>query len=122
MELNYFKPNPWQPSPVIFSYGKRAVFDSVLDDWLALASGAQRNIPFLYLGPHFEKSESDDDSVVLQYHTLLKDAAKQRHIDLLSLYNLTRNVTPGNEEYSNEKIAIVEAMMIINWLSKLETS
>jgi hypothetical protein len=48
--------------------------------------------------------------------------AKKKHLDVLSLYNLTAQATSLDAKHFGERVALVEAMMVINWLSKLETS
>jgi hypothetical protein len=130
----YFKPNPWQPSPVIISLGFAASFDitettRALDELLSLASGAQRNIPVLYLGPQAlgsvgdaSRSVRDDDTALWHYSEKMANVVKQRKVDMLGLYNLTLQATSIEGVYFEEKVALVEAMMVINWLSKLETS
>lgn len=123
----YLKPNPWQPSPVIFSFGHASSFDietttQALDEWLALALGAERNIPLLFLSPPAIGSP-DSNIAVWQFHQRMSVTAKQKHVDMLGLYNLTLQATSINGGlHYGERVALVEAMMIINYLSKLETS
>ncbi|KUJ18280.1 uncharacterized protein LY89DRAFT_644340 [Mollisia scopiformis] len=133
-ELMYSKPNPWQPSPMIFSFGHGSSFDvstttRALDEWTSLATAAERNIPMLFLGsPAFSLSKSTGTApdkgnlAVWQYLDEMSPVAKEKHFDVLSLYNLTLQASTADGESFGEKVALVEAMMIINWLSKLETS
>lgn len=48
--------------------------------------------------------------------------AKEKHCDVLSLYNLTVQASSENGEMFGLRVTLVEAMMVINWLSKLEAS
>lgn len=130
----YSKPNPWQPSPVIFSFGHGSSLDvtittRALDEWTNLATAAERNIPMLFLGlPAFGLNHSagatpdNGNSAVWKYLDEMSPIAKERHFDVLSMYNLTSQASTLDGEHFGGKVALVEAMMIINWLSKLETS
>ncbi|KAI9055843.1 hypothetical protein LZ554_000782 [Drepanopeziza brunnea f. sp. 'monogermtubi'] len=133
-DLMYGKPNPWQPSPLIFSFSRGSSFDSTtttkaLDEWYTLATGAERNIPMLFLGPPafgINKAPGtvpkEGNVAVWNYHTAVTPAAKEKHFDVLSLFNLTLQASSADGEKFGERVALVEAMMVINWLSKLETS
>lgn len=83
----------------------------------------------LFLGPPafgINKSPStapkEGNFAVWNYHTLVAPAAKEKHFDVLSLYNLTLQASSVDGEKFGEKVALVEAMMVINFLSKLDTS
>lgn len=126
-DLTYSKPNPWQPSPVIFSFGHASSFDiemttRALDEWLALALAAERNISLLFLTPP-AIGLPNSNTAVWQFHQRMSILAKQKHVDILGLYNLTLQASSmeGGLHFG-ERVGLVEAMMIINWLSKLETS
>ncbi|KAL2071412.1 hypothetical protein VTL71DRAFT_12647 [Oculimacula yallundae] len=133
-DLTYGKSNPWQPSPMIFSFGHGSAFDTdtatrAMDEWVTLATQAERNIPMLFLGPPafgLNKVPSSAPNIgnlaVWNFHTEMMPVAKEKHFDVLSLYNLTLQASSVDGERFGEKVALVEAMMIINWLSKLETS
>jgi hypothetical protein len=126
-DLTYLKPNPWQPSPLIFSFGHASSFDiemttAALDEWLALALAAERNIPLLFLSPPAIESP-DSNTAVWQFHQRMSTVAKEKHVDMLGLYNLTLQATSmDGGQHFGERVALVEVMMVINWLSKLETS
>jgi hypothetical protein len=126
-DLTYSKPNPWIPSPVIFSFGHAASFDietttQALDEWLALALAAERNIPLLFLSPP-AIGTPESNIAAWQFHQVMSTITKQKHVDMLGLYNLTLQASSieGGLHFG-ERVALVKAMMIINWLSKLETS
>lgn len=125
-DLTFLKPNPWQPSPVIFSFGHASSFDvemttQAFDEWLALALAAERNIPLLFLSPPAIGS-AESNIAPWQYHQRMSTIAEQKHVDMLGLYNLTLQSSTADGEHFGDRVALVEAMMIINWLSKLETS
>ncbi len=132
-ELTYSKPNSWQPSPLIFSFSHGSSFDTAtttraLEEWHTLATGAERNIPMLFLGsPAFGHNKApgrlpkEGNAGVWQFQEQMTEVAKNYHFDVLSLYNLTVQASTPDGEHFGEMVALVEAMMVINWLSKLET-
>ncbi len=119
---------------MIFSFGHGSLFDvpnttRALDEWTSLATGAERNIPMLFLGPpafglnkNTETTLESGNVGVWHYLEQMSPIAKEKHFDVLSLYNLTLQASTADGVHFGERIALVEAMMIINWLSKLETS
>ena len=93
-----------------------------LDEWLALILAAKRNVPLLFLSPPAIGSP-DSNIAVWQYHQRMSTIAKEKHIDILGLYNLTLQATSmDGGMHFGERVALIEAMMIVNYLSKLETS
>ncbi|KAH7351067.1 hypothetical protein BKA65DRAFT_395770 [Rhexocercosporidium sp. MPI-PUGE-AT-0058] len=133
-DLTYGKPNPWQPSPMIFSSGHSSAFDTgtatlAIEEWSALATGAERNIPILFVSPPAfginktpGSAPNTGNLAVWNFHEEMAPVASEKHFDVLSLYNLTVQASSVDGERFGEEVALVEAMMIINWLSKLETS
>lgn len=133
-DMMYSKPNPWQPSPMIFSFGHGSSLGvpttiRALEEWTSLATAAERNIPMLFLGPPsiglnntVGTTPEGENFAVWQYLEQMSPVAKEKHFDVLSLYNLTLQASTADGEHSGEKVALVEAMVILNWLSKLETS
>jgi hypothetical protein len=119
---------------MIFSVGHGSAFDATsttraLDEWKSLATAAERNIPMLFLGPpafgthkSAGTSPANGNLAVWQYLEEMGPIAKEKHFDVLSLYNVTVQASSTDGEHFGEKVALVEAMMIINWLSKLKTS
>ncbi|PMD66107.1 uncharacterized protein K444DRAFT_640065 [Hyaloscypha bicolor E] len=133
-DLTYSRPNPWQPSPLIFSFSHGSSFDvaattRAMEEWHTIATGAERNIPMLFLGPPaFSTNKTADtppkerNSAVWSYQKQVSVKAKTNHFDVLSLYNLTMQASTPDGQHFGEAVALVEAMMVINWLSKLDTS
>jgi hypothetical protein len=119
---------------VIFSLSHGSNLDvdtttQALGEWATLATAAERNIPMLFLGPRaFGVNKppgtpaAEGNVAVWHYQEQMAGIAMKRHLDVLSLYNLTAQATSPDGEHYGEGVALVEAMMVINWLSKLETS
>ncbi|PMD45006.1 hypothetical protein L207DRAFT_629537 [Hyaloscypha variabilis F] len=132
-DLTYSKPNPWQPSPLVFSFSRSSNYDvptttRAVEEWHALAAGAERNIPMLFLGPPALGTEKaaglpkERNTGVWQYQEQVFRVVEANHFDVLSFYNLTMQASTPDGEHFGEGVALVEAMMVINWLSKLDTS
>ncbi|RDW62779.1 hypothetical protein BP5796_11081 [Coleophoma crateriformis] len=120
----YFHSNPWQPSPVILSISQLTSSDVdnglyALDEWLSLATGAERNIPFLILGPPAMREESSQAAKRLDTITAV---AKDRHLDVLGLWNMTLPANSPDGRQYGERDALVQAVMVVNWLAMLPTS
>lgn len=126
-DLTYHRPHPWQPSPLIFSYSHASSFSiesttRALEEWLVLASAAERNIPILFLSPPAIGSP-DSNTAVWQFHQRMATLLKHKRVELLGLYNLTLQASSLERGlHFGERVALVQAMMVVNWLSKLETS
>lgn len=129
--LAYGKPDPWRPTPVIFSLGHRFSHDmkfsiDSINEWIGITNGAERNIPILLLGPTaygVSKQLGNEGNVeIWKYQDELNRIAPDKHMDILRFWNLTIQASSTDGERYGEKVALVQAMMIINWLSKLEIS
>jgi hypothetical protein len=83
----------------------------------------------LFLGPPAftinktaDTSPKERNTAVWSYQEQVSVKAKANHFDVLSLYNLTMQASTPDGQHFGEEVALVEAMMVINWLSKLDTS
>jgi hypothetical protein len=79
----------------------------------------------LFLGPQalvLNKAGKDGNAALWKFQDEIAEPAKQRHFDLLGLWNLTIQASSKDGERYGERVVLVQAMMVINWLSKLETS
>jgi hypothetical protein len=96
-----------------------AATTSALEDLKALAIGAERNIPMLFLGA---SSAADKNLAVWKYSEEMTGIARGKQYDVFNLYNLTLQASGQDGERYGEKVALVEAMAVIKSLSKLEIS
>ncbi len=100
-----------------------------IEEWTTLAKAAKRNIPMLFLGPPaFGRNKTTttlpkgDNLVVCEFQNEMTRIARRNHFDILSLYNLTVQASSIDGVRYGEGVALVEAMMVVNWLSKLDTA
>ncbi|KAM3074320.1 hypothetical protein ACMFMG_002866 [Clarireedia jacksonii] len=125
--LTYQKPDPWRPSPVIISLGRGMNLNiphtlNAMDEWMSLALGAERHIPILLLGPPAYGVSKEGNLQIWKYQDELEKIARDKHVDVLGLWNLTVQAESWGGERYGGKVKLVEAMMVVNWLAKLETS
>ncbi|PQE07746.1 hypothetical protein CJF31_00011922 [Rutstroemia sp. NJR-2017a BVV2] len=124
--LTYQKPDPWRPSPMILSLSQGPNLDipqtrTAIEEWMRVAAGAERNIPVLILGPEARGGGEE----AWRYMDEMRGIAKEMNIEVLGLWNLTvqaGSMGEGNRERYGGRVKLVEAMMVVNWLAKLETS
>ncbi len=80
----------------------------------------------LFLGPPASKPDTTpgraEHSSRSEFEKELAPIARDKHYDMLGLYNMTVQALSVDGKRSEQKVALALAMMVINWLSKLETS
>ncbi|KAH8687862.1 hypothetical protein BGZ60DRAFT_18156 [Tricladium varicosporioides] len=126
-ELTYNKLNPWQPSPIIFSFSRSSSLSTIgttaaIDELMALALAAERNIPMLFLGPTIAGLGNGANIQVWKYQNEMVAVSEEKHFEMLRFFNLTIHAGMVDGRNFGEKIALVQAMIVINWLAMLETS
>lgn len=52
----------------------------------------------------------------------MREVAREKKVEVLGLWNLTVQAGSGDGEGYTMGVGLVEAMMVLNWLSRLETS
>lgn len=89
-----------------------------MDEWLAMTKTTGRNAPFLWVGPtapgHQKKPVGNDDlSAVWQYAIDTTHVAQNKGMDVLGMYNATLQADSWDGTYYGEKVALLQAMMVI---------
>ncbi|KAL3458248.1 hypothetical protein BJX64DRAFT_227574 [Aspergillus heterothallicus] len=104
------------------SYSKTTAANSI-DEWLTLAKTSARTTPFLWIGPTApgHQAPPGDNVHASSWHYTQETAqvAQSRGIDVLGMYNATVQAESWDGLHYGEKVALMQAMMIINWLSAL---
>ncbi|KAL4893047.1 hypothetical protein BDV59DRAFT_31656 [Aspergillus ambiguus] len=94
-----------------------------MNEWLGLAQSSHRTTPFLWVGPtapgHQKPSADSVHASSWQYTLEAAEAARSRGIETLGMYNATLQADSWDGMHYGEKVALMQAMMIINWLSAL---
>lgn len=120
----------YKPIPIIHSVAPthftQAAANQSLLEFLALADDSQRKTPMLWIGPTAPGPSDAKDRKGVQevwaYDREMAKAAAQHDIEILKLYNMTAQANTYNGGSFGERVAITQAMMVINWLSRLESS
>ncbi|GAA82291.1 similar to An02g04010 [Aspergillus luchuensis IFO 4308] len=94
-----------------------------MDEWLTLAQASGRNTPFLWVGPTAPGLQKDSRDNIhassWQYSQDTAQEARNRGLDALGMYNATLQADSWDGKHYGEKVALIQAMMVINWLAML---
>ncbi|KAI9723857.1 MAG: hypothetical protein M1828_004107 [Chrysothrix sp. TS-e1954] len=127
-------PHSWAPVATIHSLGLSTGFQwdaatASMDEWLTVADNSGRNSPFLWVGPsaagHLkppEKIMMEGNNAVWHYTVEMGKEAEFRGVESLALFNATLQAGSWDGSHYGQRVALVEAMMVVNWLAKLETT
>ncbi|KAF7587232.1 hypothetical protein BBP40_007519 [Aspergillus hancockii] len=117
-----------KPVPVIQSLSlstsySLAIAKNSMDEWLALAQSSKNDMPFLWVGPtapgHQQSSGNSLHTSSWRYTLDTSEAARTRGMEALGMYNTTLQADSWDGVHYGEKVALVQAMMVVNWLSML---
>lgn len=120
----------YQPVPIIHSLSPTTVSaqtaNQSLLEFLQLADESQRKTPMLWIGPaspgYVEHKDAKSSTEVWAYdHDMAKSAAAN-DIEVLKMWNMTAQASSHDGVGFGEGVAITQAMMVVNWLSRLESS
>lgn len=124
----------YKPIPVIHSLSLSTSLSwplatASMDEWLALADLSNRNIPFLWVGPtaagHLKPPGqilNQGNNALWHYTVEMAKEARGRGVDVLGMYNLTLQASSWDGSGYGISVGLVQAMMVINWLSRLEST
>ncbi|KAL8777700.1 MAG: hypothetical protein Q9213_007743 [Squamulea squamosa] len=128
------EPDSYKPIAVIHSLSLAtslawSTATSSMDEWVTLADISQKNVPFLWIGPnaagHLKPPSqilSQGNNALWHYTIEMAEEARARQLDALGMYNFTLQAGSWDGSYYGQKVVLVQAMMVINWLSRLEST
>lgn len=117
-------PDSYKPVPVIHSLGLATSLSwpaatASMDEWLTLADGSGRNVPFLWASPnaagHLKPPGqilSQGNNALWHYTIETMKEAKARELDSLGMYNLTLQANSWDGSYYGQKVGLVQAMTV----------
>lgn len=120
----------YRPIPIIHSLSPATVSATdaaaSLLEFTKLADDSGRNTPMLWTGPtvagHIELKGRKGNQEIWDFDRSMAAVANENDIDVLGIWNLTVQATSWDGIRFGEKVAITQAMMVMNWLSRLESS
>jgi hypothetical protein len=120
----------YKPVPIIHSLTPGAFSldqaSKSLQEFLRLADASKRRTPMLWIGPtaagHIEIKNRKGNQEIWDYDRAMAENARKNDIEVLKMWNMTVQATSFDGIGFGEKVAITQAMMVINWLSRLESS
>ncbi|KAE8148435.1 hypothetical protein BDV25DRAFT_158224 [Aspergillus avenaceus] len=120
--------NQGKPIPVVQSLSlstSHSLMTAInsMDEWLTFAKASKRDMPFLWVGPtapgHQKPAGNNIHASSWQYTMDASEAAQSRGMEALGMYNATLQADSWDGIHYGEKVALVQAMMVINWLAML---
>ena len=120
----------YKPVPVVHSLSPSTIpFETAsksLLEFLDLADDSKRKTPMLWLGPsaagHIDIHNRKGNQEIWDFDKHMAKIAEENDIEVLKMWNMTVQANSWDGMRFGEKVAITQAMMVINWLSRLESS
>ena len=114
-------PSVYKPIPIIYSLTSphsTSAATKNLDNVILRADAAKRKTPMLWVGPtastHLEGKEDAAQQDVWRFSTEMAQAAKDRDVESLDLWNMTVQANSNGRNFG-EGIAITQAMMVSHY-------
>ncbi|KIW58173.1 hypothetical protein, variant 2 [Exophiala xenobiotica] len=120
----------YKPVPIIHSLSPstasaEAATKSLLE-FLALADASKRKTPMLWIGPtaagHVEIKNRKGNQEIWDFDKQTARVAMENDVEVLKMWNMTVQAGSWDGLRFGERVAIIQAMMVINWLGRLESS
>lgn len=120
----------YRPIPIIHSLAPSTMSTTdaatSLVKFVELADDSDRNTPMLWIGPtaagHIELKGRKGNQEIWDYHRKMASVAEDNDVEILEMWNMTVQATSWDGMRFGEKVAITQAMMVMNWLSRLQSS
>ncbi|RMD40593.1 hypothetical protein DV735_g4528, partial [Chaetothyriales sp. CBS 134920] len=120
----------YQPIAIIHSVSPSTlpydVANQSLIEFLSLADESKRRTPMLWIGPtatgHLDMKSRKGNQEIWDFDVDMARVASQFDIDVLHMWNLTVQASSVDGLHFGEKVAVTQAMMVINWLSRLPST
>jgi len=94
--------------------------------FVELADESDRNTPMLWIGPtaagHVELKGRKGNQEIWDFHRKMASVAEDNDVEVLGMWNMTVQATSWDGMRFGEKVAITQAMMVMNWLGRLQSS
>lgn len=120
----------YQPVPIIISLSpsttSQEMAATTLLDLLKIAENTGRKTPILWVGPsaagHVEIRHRKGNQEIWDFDKYMEATAQDNDVEVLKMWNMTVQADSWDGMRFGEKVAITQAMMVINWLSRLESN
>jgi len=120
----------YRPIPIIHSLAPSTMTTTdaaaSLLKFVELADESDRNTPMLWIGPtaagHVELKGRKGNQEIWDFHRKMASVAEDNDVEVLGMWNMTVQATSWDGMRFGEKVAITQAMMVMNWLGRLQSS
>lgn len=128
------RPSNYHPIPIITSLTPPGPLPSTtlatqtLRHLLTFADSTSRKTPILWINPpapgHLDIRGNNrvGHSDLWTFSSEMERVATEEDVELLGLWNMTVQASSWDGRRFGGKVAMVQAMMVVNWLSRLESS
>ena len=122
-------PSHYKPIPTVFSLTAQhstSAASKTLDELIHHLDATRRKTPILWLGPNAQGRLADKTGAsqqdIWRFSDEMTSAATTRDVEVINMWNMTVQASSYDGKHYGEAVAITQAMMVINWLSRLATS
>jgi hypothetical protein len=119
----------YKPIPIIHSMtipNSVPLASASLTKFWNLTNESKRKTPILWIGPpaagHLEIKDRKNNQEIWQFATEMDKIARGKDIEVLGMWNMTVQAGSWDGLRFGEQVAVTQAMMVVNWLSRLESS
>jgi hypothetical protein len=124
------KRSKYHPIPIIHSLSPSTASAqtaiSSLEEFLALADNSHRKTPMLWIGPsaagHIEIRGRKGNQEIWDFGEQVGSVAQDNGVEVLGMWNMSVQASSWDGVRFGEKVALTQAMMVLNWLAFLESS
>jgi hypothetical protein len=128
--IPHIEPGNYHPIPIIISLNP-ATFSlsaatSTLESLVRISATSRRQTPILYLGPtasgHIEIRNRKNNQEIWEFDAQMRQLAEDNSVEVLGMWNLTVQAGSWDGVRFAERVGVVQGMMVVNWLARLESS
>jgi hypothetical protein len=121
----------YHPIPIITSLTpgrppSTGLATQTLTELLSLADDSARKTPILWVGPpaagHLDIGGRVGNNEIWTFSTEMEKVAREKEVESLGMWNMTVQAESWDGRRFGIKVALAQAMMVVNWLSRLESS
>ena len=122
-------PSHYRPIPIIHSLtltNDQTLATASLSEFIGLADASERKTPMLWIGPpaagHIEIKGRKGNQEIWHFAIEMAKVAAGKDVEVLGMWNMTVQASSWDGLRFGERVAITQAMMVMNWLARLESS
>ncbi|KAJ9603065.1 hypothetical protein H2200_012360 [Cladophialophora chaetospira] len=124
------KRSTYHPIPIIHALSPSTptaqTATASLEEFLTLADQSHRKTPMLWIGPtasgHTEIRGRKGNQEIWDFDAQVRRVAEVNDVEVLGMWNMSMQAGSWDGVRFGERVAVTQAMMVVNWLARLESS